>query len=135
MKKSPSSKKQNKGKMLFYATALVLLSIFIGYDYFEYAMLKHKHRYTIAYVTDFTSYVRTYNNHIHYYYVVNGKTYKDKFRSRELSPHLKGKNILIKYSPQLPYINQQLYTEILTDSINAPADGWENLPKIPLTYP
>lgn len=129
------TKKQNKGKIFFYGTALLLLSIFIGYDYFEYTMLKNKHRYTIAYVTDFSSYVRTYNNHIHYYYTVNGKTYKNKFRSSELSPKLKGKSILVEYSPLLPYINQPLYTKILTDSINAPADGWENPPNIALTYP
>jgi hypothetical protein len=135
MKNNTPSKKTNKGKMLFYGTAIVLLSIFIGYDYFEFALLKHKHRYTIAYVTEFTSYARSQNNHIHYYYTVNGKTYNDKFRSMDLSPKLKGQRILLKYSPQLTYINEPLFQQIITDSIDAPVDGWENIPNLFLIFP
>lgn len=120
--------KISKGSWIFWSIVIVFVGISIGYDYIKYALLKSNHRYTIGYVTDYKGFVREYNNRIHYTYTIDGKEIEAKFRSRDLDPGLKGKRILVMFSPVFKFVNEPKYSVIIPDSVSAPESGWVDLP-------
>jgi hypothetical protein len=121
--------KPGKSTLIFFALVVILLTIFIGAEYIKNHFINGNPRYTVGIVTDFKEYVRTYNNSIHYTYMVDNKQYTGKYRSRELPTDIKGKRIVVKFSNIIHRWNYPFYLEIVPDSIHPPARGWETNPK------
>lgn len=124
--------KIHKGTLVFFLLGAILLSVFIGYDYVRSFAIERSPRFTIAYVKDYKSFVREYNNRIEYYYFVNGKRIDAKFRSKDLNPKLKGQLIFVKFSGVFSRWNVPLFEKVLADSLEAPTEGWGVLPEVPM---
>lgn len=122
--------KIHKGNLVFFLLGAILLGLFIGYDSIRSFTIERSPRYTIAYVKDYKSFVRDYNNRIEYYYFANGKRFDAKFRSKNLNPDLKGRFIFVKFSGVFSRWNVPLFEKVLPDSLDAPKEGWKVMPKV-----
>jgi hypothetical protein len=119
-----------KGTHLFVATALLLFALFVGFDYLKSKLISSSHRVTIGYVNRYKCYVRTFNNRIDYIYRVNGKEYNGRYRSNELTTDLTGKRIFVIFSTTFPSVNEPVFRQIVLDSVEPPANGWDSLPEL-----
>lgn len=122
--------KFRKANLIFFAVAAILLTIFIGSSYIKNRFVNANPRYTVGVVTEFKEYpVRTYNNTIRYSYKVDGKPFNGKYRSGELPSDIKDKRIIVKFSNTIRRWSYPFYMEVVPDSIQAPAGGWEQKPE------
>lgn len=94
--------RKKRTSLLFFATAISMAALFIGYDYLKWQAIRSYPAYTVALITEFNGNVREYNNSIQYVYKVNQDLYLKKFRNRSLTSNLKGKFVIVKYCESIP---------------------------------
>jgi|GEM_PF-3434425 hypothetical protein len=121
--------KVRKSNLIFVAIAATALTLFIGADYIKSRFVNRNPRYTVGVVTEFKEYVRAHNNSIAYTYTVDGRQYSGKYRGNELPTNIKGKRLVVKFSNTIRRWSYPLCMDIVPDSIQPPAGGWENEPE------
>lgn len=121
--------KISKSNLIFVAVAAAALTLFVGADSIKSRFVNRYPRYTVGVVTEFNEYVRAHNNCIGYTYTVDGKHYSGKYRGSELPTGIKGKRIVVKFSNSIRRWSYPLCANIVPDSIQPPAGGWEKEPE------